>query len=379
MINLSFGLAGIERRFANLWHALRVRGNVKPILVIPDTLAQILYQADLVDPQDDLLWAVPENPLLRAISRLRLASFGKAILTILRSRAISWWGYNTIWNDIVKDPSAVIHIGMNCSALCPPDVPIVYECVDSTLKQLGTRHFIRAAARPSIVHCQTERIRSTLERTMAKRSPRWTTVVSPCYFTVYPEIDITVCRDPFLVAFISRLSPEKQPMLFIDAIAHVRERGLACRGLILGEGPLLPEVKLRIKERGLDSVIELGFSHQPLERLAQASVFVTLQSGDNYGSQSLLEAMGVGCATVATDVGETRRIVNKEVGLLVRPNVSEVAEAIASLIGDPGRTMKMGIAASQLVRTEYTPEKYAAFIESLYKRAVESYYSVNFK
>lgn len=372
LINLSFGLAGIERRFANLWHALRTRGNVRPILVIPDTLSKILYEANLLDLNDDLLWSIPENSFIRSVAQMRLPSFCMTPQTILRSRAINWWGYRLVWDRIIKDPSAVIHIGMKCSALQPPNVPIVYECVDSTLTQLGTRHFIRAASRPSIIHCQTERIRLAFERTMSQRLTHCTTVTSPCCFASYPITKPLRDRDPQLVAFVGRLSPEKNPLMFVDAIARVRSKGVACRGMMLGKGPMLSDVRQKILQLGLDSAITLGYSDHPADLLKRVSIFASLQSGDNYPSQSLLEAMGVGCAIVATDAGDTRQLINKEVGLVVKPTVENVADAILSLIVDPERAIEMGLAASHLVRTKHTSDNYVAFVETLYERAIES-------
>jgi len=164
-------------------------------------------------------------------------------------------------------------------------------------------------------------------------------------------------------------------MLFIDAMAQVQAKGIVCRGLMLGEGPLKPKLLKRIREHGLDKTINIEFSNHPTTLMSKAAVFVTLQSGDNYGSQSLLEAMGAGCAIVATDVGETSRLVTEKVGQLVRPDVNEVSDAILSLLENPDITMRKGMAASHLVRTYYTAERYAAFIESLYERAVKLYLS----
>jgi len=207
LINLSFGLAGIERRFANIWSTLRARGNVRPILVVPDTLAAVLCRANLASPADELLWTVPEDRWFRALSHVHLPPPGDSVLEFTRARAMAK-AYQPVWERISQDPSAVIHIGLKCSSLNPPDAPIVYECVDSTLTQLGARHFIKAAARPSIIHCQTERIRKSLERTMASRHPRWTTVTSPCYFAGYPDISGAMAdRDPMLVAFVGGLRP----------------------------------------------------------------------------------------------------------------------------------------------------------------------------
>ena len=372
LINLSFGLAGTERRFANIWRTLRTRAKVRPFLVVPDTLAEILYWAKLADRGDDLLWTVPEPAWSRRLSRVPVPRFADAAVPWVRSRAVAR-RYAAVWDQIRHDRSAVIHVGLNCSALNPPDVPIDYECVDSLLTQLGSRHYVNAAARPSIIHCQTDRIRTSLERRNAYLQPKWTTITSPCYFARYPDEGVTSRRDPMLIAFVGRLAPEKNPLLFVDAIARLREAGLPVRALMLGEGPMVAPIRERIERLGLSGVIELGFSGIPLARLMESAVYVSLQDGDNYGSQSLLEAMGAGCAIVASDVGETARLVGDAVGLRVRLNISELTAALSSMLRNPGRTAAMGAAASQLARTEYTADTYVAFLESLYELAIEKH------
>jgi glycosyltransferase involved in cell wall biosynthesis len=371
LINLSFGLAGTERRFANIWRVLRERGNVNPILVVPDTLADALYRAGLAERGEAGLRTIREPGWSRALERVQVKSPGDTLMAVIRSRVVAR-AYRPVWDQIARDPSAVMHIGLNCSALTPPDGPIVYECMDSTLQQFGTRHYVRAAARRSVVNCQTERIRDALERTMASRRPLWNTVTSPCYFATYPDRSGTARpRDPMLAAFVGRLSGEKNPLLFIEAIAALRARGVPARGLVLGEGPLLPSVRERVESLGLQEVIELGFSQDPGGRLTEAAVYVSFQRGDNYGSQSLLEAMGAGCAIIASDVGETRAVVHDDNGLLVPLDAEALTSALASLLQDPLRATRMGDAASRLVRTQYTAEAYAAFLESLYDQAVD--------
>jgi glycosyltransferase involved in cell wall biosynthesis len=175
-----------------------------------------------------------------------------------------------------------------------------------------------------------------------------------------------------LIAFVGRFAPEKNPLLFIEAIARLQACGVLCRGLMLGEGPMLADVRSRIQQLGLSSAIEVGFSQRPAERLLEASVYVSLQRGDNYGSQSLLEAMGAGCAIVASNVGETARLVTPDLGLVVDPTTEQLTAALDSLLRDPARTAAMGTAAARIARTEYTPDRYVAFLESLYARAVDA-------
>lgn len=376
LINNSVGLAGIERRFANIWLTLKRRGNVRPILVVPDTLAVILEHARLVRLPDELLWTVPEPALIRATGRVRsrpLHSLSARLRDYVLARA-----HGRLWPRMKRLEDAVLHIGYDSPALDPPVMPTVYECVDSTLKQLDSRHFRRAAARRCIVHCQTDRIRSALEQTMRARKPKWQTVISPCYFADYPPIASTpISKDPGLIAFVGRFSTEKNPLMFVEAIARVRAKGLDCRGLMLGQGPMRGAIEDRIEALGLRSAIEVGFTTRPLDRVSRAAVFVTLQDGDNYGSQSLLEAMGAGCAVIASDVGETARIVSSDVGVRIDLGVTALADAIEWMVSDPRRTAERGAAACHEARTQYSADTYAAFLESLYASAITRFHSNN--
>lgn len=371
IINLSFGLAGTERRMANVWQALRARGNVRPILVVPEPLAEVLIQRNIVERGDDALWTVPDSGWLRTVGRVRTFARANDFLAYARARVVAGH-FEPVWERIRQDPHAVVHIGLDSSSLNPPDVPIVYECMDSTLVRLGGRHYIKAAARRSVINCQTERIRVALEARLAHLRPMWTTVTSPNYFASYPPEDgVMPARDPMLFAFVGRLIPEKNPLTFLDAIAQLRASGLPARGLILGFGTLLTEMQRRIGQLGLTDVIEIAHTPNPGPRLREASVFVSLQTGDNYGSQSLLEAMGAGCAVVASDVGDTSRLVTPAVGRLTGFSTAEVAAALGALAVDPRGTAIMGAAASDLVRTNYTADGYAEFLESLYTLAID--------
>jgi glycosyltransferase involved in cell wall biosynthesis len=297
-------------------------------------------------------------------------NWGRAgwLAAAVRSRVMAL-AYAPAWKRIASEQDAVVHIGLNCSGLVPPEMPLVYECVDSTLTQLGTRHYIRAAGRRCIVHCQTERIRRTLVAIHEARQPRWRTEVSPCYFAAYTPTPASDQRDPGLVAFLGRFSPEKNPLLFVEALARARAQGAPVRGLMLGEGPLRTEIEARARDLGIGGHLEIDFVAEPAARLARAGICVGLQSGDNYGSQALLEAMGAGCAIVASDVGETRRLVTPETGLCCPLDVEAVAGALARLVGDIAGTAAMGAAAAKRARTEFSAAAYVAFVESLYDDA----------
>ena len=370
LVNLNFGLAGIERRFANLSAVLRRRGVVCPVLVIPAALASRLEEAGLLPEDPGALVVIPEPAPLALFGRLQLPPGFDSAFAIIRSRIASL-RLRPVWRDIQRDPNAVIHIGLTCSALRPPDVPTVYECVDSTLKNLDSRLFRRAARRRSVIHCQTDRIRSALDARHALRQPRWRTVTNPTCFAEYGPETSAGERDPQLVAFAGRLHETKNPLLFIEAVALARRRGCPCRVLMLGEGPLQSQVEALVAHHGLQSAVSIRFQPEVVSSLRNASAFVSLQTDDNYPSQSLLEAMGAGCAIIASDVGVTSKLVTDDVGIRVPLTADAVSQAIESLVTDSERARRLGIAAERLVRTQYSADVYASFLESLYEHAVQ--------
>jgi len=370
LINLSFGIAGIERRFLNIWNTLKLRRNVKPILVIPDTLAKLFNDAGLINIDDDLLWLVKEDQWSKKLSKVNFSSdIGSSIIAILRSRDVAI-NYNYAWGKIVKDKNAVLHIGMKCSGLIPPNIPTVYECVDSLLISLKTKHFSRAAKKYCIVNCQTDRIKKALDAVYLNKAPKWITETSPIYFADYNNLDkYEITRDPTLIAFVGRFSHIKNPLLFVDVIKFLRMKEINVHAIMLGEGPLLNSIKRKIDQYKLNEVISIDFSHDPKRLLKEAAIYVSLQNGDNYGSQALLEAMAAGCAIVATDVGETRRIITSNVGLLVNHSVDQIGTAIQDLIINPSIRNILGNNAAKIAKTEYTANKYAEYLESLYEKA----------
>ena len=80
--------------------------------------------------------------------------------------------------------------------------------------------------------------------------------------------------------------------------------------------------------------------------------------------------MGAGCAIIATDVGDTFRLVDESVGIRIRQDKHSLADAIVNLVRDPVRTKKLGAAASQRSRTDYSADTHVAYLETLYEDSV---------
>ena len=105
---------------------------------------------------------------------------------------------------------------------------------------------------------------------------------------------------------------------------------------------------------------------------ARASVFVSCQRHENLGSSSLLEAMASGDAVVATDVGQTWRIVDERVGAprraLTRGPGRRGHRRHAGRSAGDGRP---GSGARERVLAGYGPGPYVARLLSVYEQAAQ--------
>ena len=158
--------------------------------------------------------------------------------------------------------------------------------------------------------------------------------------------DYTKCRigkkEEFQIAFSSRLEPGKNPLLYLEAAAEVLKSHPDVKFHLLGEGTLDAEIRNFITANGLQSNISIAFNPNPPEVFAETSVFVSLQSGTNYPSQSILEAMACGNAIIASNEGDTGMFINSGNGILVELNKDSLISAMKRLIEDPGYTKTLG-------------------------------------
>jgi glycosyltransferase involved in cell wall biosynthesis len=151
-------------------------------------------------------------------------------------------------------------------------------------------------------------------------------------------------NDPWLiddaipvVITAGRLAPEKG---FGDLILAMKAltRTKAARLLILGDGPLRPELEELISRKGLTHCVRLvGFQENPLKYFRKAKVFV-LSSYVEGLPNVLVEAMACGCTAVATDcpTGPREVLNGGEYGYMVPMNDPiAMAEAIQKALENP--------------------------------------------
>ena len=161
-----------------------------------------------------------------------------------------------------------------------------------------------------------------------------------------------------IVGAVAALTQEKGHKYLIDAAALVVREVPDARFVILGEGDLRPALERQVKELRLDKHVLLpGFRADILSFVKSFDLFVMASLFEGLGT-SLLDAMALSKATVASDTGGIPEVVSHgETGLLVPPrDARELASAIVALLKDPGRRERMGSAGLERVKRLFSAD-----------------------
>jgi glycosyltransferase involved in cell wall biosynthesis len=212
----------------------------------------------------------------------------------------------------------------------------------------------------------SERIKAIITRETGVADDRRLRV-SPCSFIDYSRTYIDT-KEPIL-AFVGRMDPLKNSLLFVKVVHSVWQAYPGVRAIMLGDGLLSKDIERQVRRYGLDDVITVQFHPRPEAVLSRALVFISIQSLDNYPSQSLIEAMACGCAVVASDFGETYKLVSDDTGFRVGLDVESISEKVLWLLNHSDVAYQMGLRARKKVMSEHTIERFGSYLEELYKMA----------
>ena len=151
-------------------------------------------------------------------------------------------------------------------------------------------------------------------------------------------------RDP-VIAAVGRLLARKGFSDLVAAFAKLGAGAAEWSLLVIGDGPERVELEALAARLGLaDRVTFVGVHPAPWELLANVSIFVLPSQYEGYPN-ALLEAMGSGCAVVATDCpyGPSEMIEHGVSGLLYPVgDVDGLVAHLEALVGDP--TMRTTLA-----------------------------------
>ena len=156
----------------------------------------------------------------------------------------------------------------------------------------------------------------------------------------------------------------------LQALKAMRDRGAQACLVLVGDGPMRPELERSRDELGLqDHVRLLGAREDVPQLLAAMDVFVLCSRSEGY-SMALVEASASALPIVATDVGGNAEIVQHGLtGLIVPPaQVPRLAAAMGDLEMDAAVRLRFGHAGREWALRSGSVQAMARAYEALYRQ-----------
>lgn len=180
-----------------------------------------------------------------------------------------------------------------------------------------------------------------------------------------------IAQDALVIGCVGRLVELKNQRLLLDALPGLVAAHPALKAVVVGDGPLRPELQARIEALGLDDRVHLaGPRGDVLDLLPGFDLFV-LPSRTEGLSIALLEACAAGLAVVATDVGGNPEIISDgQTGRLVpSDDLPALRNALDALLRAPDARARLGKAARDWVRLNGSVDAMRQHYDAAYARA----------
>jgi len=185
------------------------------------------------------------------------------------------------------------------------------------------------------------------------------------------------CHDRFgipesnvIIGMISSITPEKGHKIALNAFAAALEQYKNTSLLIVGDGPELPVIKKLAKDLNIENnVVFTGKRTNIPEILSIIDVFLVTSLTEGL-PMALLEAMAAEKAVISTNVGEIPFVIKNTInGVLINSDNIDITTSalVAILSADINTIRKLGLKASETVKTNYSSETMVEKYLSIYK------------
>lgn len=153
----------------------------------------------------------------------------------------------------------------------------------------------------------------------------------------HTTLEVNASKFGFEIIAVGRFSKEKNWPILIKALEIVFREIPTSYATLAGDGPLLSQIKMDVASSTILSgrVNFLGYTNDIPERIRRADVFVSLSEFEG-SPNSVIEAIGVECPVVVSNIPAHHELLFKDEALFVTPsNINEIATAIIDIVRNP--------------------------------------------
>lgn len=175
--------------------------------------------------------------------------------------------------------------------------------------------------------------------------------------------------DECLIGCVASFTEVKQHATLIEAFAQVWRGYPQVRLLLVGHGPLRPQLERQIDSLGVAPSVSFLGPRGDVEQILPALDIFVLASRSEGMSNAILEAQACAVAVVATAVGGNAELVRSQsMGILVpAADPQALARALSELVAAPSRRVAMGTAAREQVQRDHSLAAMSAAYQRLYE------------
>jgi glycosyltransferase involved in cell wall biosynthesis len=174
-----------------------------------------------------------------------------------------------------------------------------------------------------------------------------------------------ISQDATTITFLGRITSIKRPDRFAQVALQVAANNPKVHFLIVGSGDLADALKSQLYKIS-SQVTFLGW-RSDVENILSATDILLLTS-DNEGTPiSAIQAGMAGMPTVSTNVGSVSEVIKDGIsGVLTSLDVSEIVNAVQSLISDPALRSRLGESAKIDMNARYGVARLVNDYQKLY-------------
>lgn len=295
-----------------------------------------------------------------------------------------------LWQDSVCIASGI--------AAVLAGVPRIVLSTRSTrpIERQRARRYIEPGFRALLRHSGVSLINNS--RNGARDYEDWLNLAPQTVTTIYNGYDFTAIRGRIddtrsceirtelgipveapLVGGVMRCSFEKRPELWTEAVIEVCRMMPDAYGILVGDGPMLGEIKARVAECGLGDRIRYVGNQSPVEPWMRAMSVLFLSSLTEGLPNVLIEAQSLGVPVATMRIGGAPETVIENETAIVIDNgpIESIAAALARLLADHERRKAYGRRAAEWAASEFSIEATVEKLIQFYGEARPNMQSAN--
>ena len=180
-------------------------------------------------------------------------------------------------------------------------------------------------------------------------------------------------QDAPIVLFVGRLSPQKAPEVFLEALATIFQQHPEAHAVLVGEGPLQASLEQQADDLSIRDRTHFLGRRGDIPALMKSATLLVLPSRWEGMPNVVLEAMASGLPVVATRVDGTAELIeNERTGLLISPdNCSELVSAMDRLLANTKLRKDVADSAQHYISKGFTWNRIAAEYAGLFKNLID--------